>query len=488
MAKTYSRKDFLKLGSAAAAGLLLGGCGTPGQGEHNNPDRDSMVPGSQKTGPNLSRPSVELIGKEHPRYEELRRGFNKRIEHFPIAIALCRSTQDVAEAISYARRQGLPVAVKSGGHSMEGFSGNDGGLVIHLSEMNSVEFLEDHQIKTGPGCTLSHLYDQILPKGRLIPAGSCGSVALGGLTLGGGYGLFSRGHGLTCDHLLEATLVDGNGRIHSTRNDPGLLWALRGGGAGNFGVVTELVYRSHQAPATLQSHHFKARRLDAERAAGILAKWFEFSGRLPESCFSAYVLNGHTLNILVTDYAAHPVALQHLLDEFSQHTDELRSGGRVPLAKRLKGFYGSLAPVYFKNSSAGLYKNFDDISGCIGNVLEKVIHQPGMIYQVNTLGGQIANAGFEQASCYPHRACNYVSELQAYWQQPFGEERLTHVSRECLEILRNHGVKAQYMNYCSLDFKEWETAYYGSSYPRLQEVKRKYDPGNVIRHPQSIRL
>ena len=149
---------------------------------------------------------------------------------------------------------------------MEGFSVNDGGMVINLSNINSVEFLEDNKLKIGPGCTIAQLYAEILPKNRIIPVGSCGSVAMGGLTVGGGYGLFSREYGLICDQLLEATFVDGNGIIHPTKDDPELLWALRGGGSGNFGVVTEMIFQSHKAPAGIQSHYFKALNFNAERA------------------------------------------------------------------------------------------------------------------------------------------------------------------------------------------------------------------------------
>jgi FAD binding domain/Berberine and berberine like len=430
--------------------------------------------------------SVELIRKGDAHYEELRKGFNKRIDKYPLVIAMCSSTSDVVAAIHYAQENKLPIAIKSGGHSMEGFSSNDGGLVINLSKMNDVEFLTEHRIKVGPGCTLSRLYDQTLPKQRIIPTGSCGTVGIGGLTLGGGYGLFARKYGLTCDNLLEATLVDDKGVVHSTRNDPELLWALRGGGAGNFGVVTELIYQSHVAPTSMQAHHFKARKLDAIRAKNILEKWFLFAAQLPESCFSGFVLNGSTLNILVTNFEPHTTELQLLLEKFALETDEFRSGASDDIAKMLKHYYGSLVPVYFKNSSAGLYTTFSDIKPFIADVFEKIISTRGMIFQVNTLGGNISNANFEKNSCYPHRKYNFISEVQAYWSTSDKEQHLTNVSREILTIFSQHDIKSQYVNYCSLEFQEWQTAYYGKNYSRLQAVKRKYDAGNLIRHPQSV--
>jgi hypothetical protein len=480
-----SRKKFIKIASLAGAGILIAGCGN----DENKTGTDSTaaIDSSNSKNSTPEKTSVDLIRKGDARYDELRKGFNKRIDKFPLVIALCTSTENVAEAIKYARKHKLEIAIKSGGHSMEGFSTNDWGMVINLSEMRAVEMLEDDKIKAGPGCTLSHLYDEILPHDRIIPAGSCGTVGLGGLTMGGGYGLFGRKYGLTCDNLLEATLVDGNGKIHSTNDDPELLWALRGGGAGNFGVVTELIYRSHPAPSTMQSHHFKSRKLDAAKAKMLLEKWFEFSAQLPDTCFSAYVLNGSTLNMLVTNFGTLTGELQTLLDTLALETDEFKAGVPTELAKKLKNYYGSLVPVYFKNSSAGLYKTFSDIEPFIEEVLDKIITNPGMIYQVNTLGGKIADPEFEKVSCYPHRAYNYISELQAYWETPSREEKLRNVSVEILDIIKNNGITTQYINYCSLEFEDWQHAYYGDNYSRLQAVKKKYDPDNFIRHPQSIR-
>lgn len=488
MPKKYSRKDFLKLSSALTLGLLFTTCENQEVPEKKKvkavTSADSLLTDDEKT----EEIKCELISKEDNGYDELRKGFNKRINHLPKFIALCRTTQDVAEAVRYARKNNLSISVKSGGHSMEGFSGNNGGLVINLSKMNSVEFLEEDKIKVGPGCTLSNLYDHILPKGRIIPAGSCGTVAVGGLTTGGGYGLFSRKYGLTCDHLMEATFVDGNGEIHFTKNNPDLLWALRGGGSGNFGIVTEMIFRSHEAPRNMQSHHFKARNLDPARATTILEKWFQFADQLPESCFAAYVLNGSTINILITNFEEHTDVIQKIVEALIKETDEYKPGKRIELSKKLKNYYGSEVPLNFRNSSAGFYRDFNHVSGCIEKVLENVIENKGMIFQVNTLGGKIKDPAFEEVSCFPHREYNFISEIQAYWTDSSKDEKLKAVSKHCLELLNSCDIKAQYFNYCSLEFSNWQSAYYGNNYEKLRQIKRKYDPDNFVRHPQSIEL
>ncbi len=490
MAKQLSRKDFLKLTAVAGAGIFIAACG----GNDTEKKNDSLDSPNDTAGPKdiipSDKTSVEMIRKGDLRYDELRKGFNKRIDKFPAVIALCKTTTDVSEAIKYARENKLEIAVKSGGHSMEGFSCNQDGMVINLSQMNSISIQENQNVIAGPGCRLKDLYDVILPKGRIVPTGSCGTVGLGGLTMGGGYGLFSRQYGLTCDNMIEATMVDGEGKIHSTKDDPELLWALRGGGAGNFGVVTEMIYTSYPAPKKFQAHHFKSRKLDAEKAKTILGKWFSFAEQLPLTCFSGYVLNGSTLNVLVTNSDMdNAPALKVLLDDFKQYHDEFREGPiSEDLAKSLKNYYGSLEPVYFKNSSAGLYKDFSEIEDYIGEILEYIVTGTGMIFQVNTLGGKIADLEFEKVSCFAHRSCNFVSELQAYWNEPSQEKKLTDRSQEILELMDMRGSFRQYVNYCSLEFRDWDTAYYRDNYLRLQKVKKKYDKDNFICHPQSVKI
>ena len=331
------------------------------------------------------------------------------------------------------------------------------------------------------------MYTQILPKQKIIPAGSCGGVGVGGLTLGGGYGLFSRKFGLTCDSLQEVTLVDAYGNIHSSKDNPELLWACRGGNNGNFGIVSELIFKTHNAPDYFTSHRFKVHNLTAETAKTLLEKWFALTSNLPLTCFSAFVMNGKTLNILLTDYENNPSVVQSFKEALTPFADKITIGEPKPLAVALKNYYGIQYPIYFKNSSAGLYESFSTIQSFISTVLQKVIDTPGMIYQVNTLGGNINNAEFEKSSAYPHRALPYLSELQTYWDLSSQTKKYEAAFEEVQQIFKANNIQTQYRNYPDINFEDWQHLYYGKNYERLQSIKQKYDPENLIRHDQSIK-
>lgn len=417
-------------------------------------------------------------------YETLRKGFNKRIDKKPAVIAVCKNTNGVAEAVSYAAQNNLPVAVKSGGHCMEGFSYNNSGIVINMSAMKNIEWLNDETVKLNPACRLSEIYDALLPKKKIIPGGSCAGVGIGGLVLGGGYGLMARKFGLTCDSLQSVTMVDGKGKIVTASGNDELLWACKGGNNGNFGVITELTFKVHTAPSFMQSHRFRAYKVDAARAKNILQQWFALTATLPVECFSAFVLNGKTLYILLTNIGKQTTAVKNVIAGLKVVTDKTTANTPQPLAKALKVYYGRQEPLYFKNASAGLYKNFDAISAFVDKALDIVVSTPGMIYQVNTLGGNIQNAVFENSSSFPHRAYPYFSELQTYWENPSQQKRLLEKFEQVQQVFSSNGIKAQYRNYPDINFSNWPELYYGSNYKRLQAVKAIYDPANLFRYEQ----
>ena len=484
------RRDIVKMLVLAGFSIYIPGCG---------PSEEKETAPLKKSTPKVIDDPIDLI--EHAidtnnvvyvqqadaRFEELKVGFNLRVPKTPKLIALCKNTEGVAEAINLARKSGHKVAVKSGGHSFEAFSSINEGMQINLSLMNSIEWSGDDAI-IQPAAILKEMYDELLPKNRVIPAGSCGTVGIGGLTMGGGYGFFGRKYGLTCDSLKQATFVDGNGEIHKVDSQDDLMWALKGGGNGNFGVVTEMTFKTHPAPASFTRHRFKAYKLDKDRTKALLKAYFEYSAKLNNSCFVAFVLNHKTMVLLITNYGEHDEALTAMIDKFTILADSADIGTPKDLATSLRTYYGVQYPIPFKNSSAGYYNDYSSIEGCIDKVLDVMFSKKGLIYQINTLGGNINNSEFEEASCYPHRAMPYLCELQAYWNEGKDPKELLVNFAGIQDILYDHGIRKQYRNYPNIDFKDWESAYFGSNYEKLRGIKLKHDPFNLFSHKQTINL
>ncbi|MGA2550813.1 MAG: FAD-binding oxidoreductase [Burkholderiaceae bacterium] len=191
----------------------------------------------------------EVIGRKHPEYEEARKLYNAMIDKRPLSIARCADVADVISAVNFGRDNGLPLAVRGGGHNGPGLGSVDDGLVIDLSFLKGVRVdPKNRTVRVGPGCTTGDVDHATHAFGQAVPFGIISTTGVGGLTLSGGHGYLSRQYGLTVDSLLEADVVlaDGSFVIASETENSDLLWALRGGG-GNFGVVTSFLFRTHPA-------------------------------------------------------------------------------------------------------------------------------------------------------------------------------------------------------------------------------------------------
>jgi len=191
----------------------------------------------------------------------------------PLAILQVAGAADVSAALAFARKYRLPVAMRAGGHNYAGWSaggpvGDGSGtgtgiarsFVISTAALDTVALSADgSSVTVGSGATLAQVYDAVGRAGRAIAGGSCATVGVTGLTLGGGVGVLVRSFGLACDQLTEVQVVTADGVAHTANadSDPELFWALRGGGGGILGVVTSLTFATQTAPTVTEwNYHF----------------------------------------------------------------------------------------------------------------------------------------------------------------------------------------------------------------------------------------
>lgn len=193
-------------------------------------------------------------------YEESRKVFNRRFQFRPTAIVFCTCTEHVSAVISLTTIYDFDIRVRSGGHDHEGECSGTDTVVIDLSLMNAVTVDEDKKAKIQPGARFKKIIPELNKYNVSIPHGTCGTVGIAGFTFGGGWGPWTRLHGMCCESLVGATIVLGNGQIkyltkNGTDDDRKLLWALRGGGGFSYGIVTELVIQTFPLPKNTIKFH-----------------------------------------------------------------------------------------------------------------------------------------------------------------------------------------------------------------------------------------
>ncbi|MEY2441053.1 MAG: hypothetical protein QOJ46_479, partial [bacterium] len=241
MSKRYTRRDFVRTGAAAlaaggAAGLL-------------NASASVAAAPATSIAELRRRLRGPVLVASDAGWDDARALYNPRLTVSPRAIAFCESSGDAAEVVRFARRRGWPAAARGGRHSFAGYSNVAGGIVADVSRIDAVAVERDRAIvRVGGGANVLDVYrDLVVKHGLAVPVGTCPTVGVSGLTLGGGFGHLMRRYGVTADSLRGATVVLADGSIvrcsDAVRAD--LFWALRGGGAG-YGIVTQLRFATRR--------------------------------------------------------------------------------------------------------------------------------------------------------------------------------------------------------------------------------------------------
>ncbi|GAA2145966.1 FAD-binding oxidoreductase [Kitasatospora kazusensis] len=459
-----------------------------------------------------------LIRPGDSRYDSARQLFQPRFDSLrPSAVAYVGGAADVATCLAFAQRYGVPVTSRSGGHSYAGWS-SGGGLVLDVGRLASVT-ADSGGAVVGAGARLVDVYAGLAGRGVTIPAGSCPTVGVTGLTLGGGIGVTGRAYGLTCDNLTGAEVVTADGRIRrvGSDSDGDLFWALRGGGGGNFGVVTSLSFRTH--PAADCSYAFLS--WPWSRAAEVVRAWQAWApgapdgmwadlhllawadGRLQLGSTVVYLGAQGELGNLVDGLGAAPAStslhsasylatMQVMggVQGWSQSAAHLPGTlpGRTPDGRVTRESYGARSDVFNRPLT-------DAGAAALVAAVERYPHtgpqggSAGVAF--DALGGAVNRVGAADTA-FVHRNGLFTAQYTANYPSGVvggtGADRSWSWLDSVWGAMRPWASGEAYQNYADPTLAGWEQAYYGANAARLRAVKRTYDPTGLFRFPQGIPL
>ena len=427
-----------------------------------------------------------LILPGNAAYDDTRKVWNAMIDKHPALIVQCEGATDVVNAVNFAREHDLLVAVRGGGHSISGKSVCEGGMMIDMSQLNSVR--TDPAARTAwvdGGCLEGHIDHESQQFGLVTTAGIVSHTGAAGLTLGGGFGRVCRHFGLACDNVLSIDIVtpDGQWRHASPDENPDLFWALRGGG-GNFGVVTAIEFQLYPMDTTVIAGDIIWSDKDVRQ---VLEFYGEQGDMMPEPLNLNLTVDGtpegeRTVNIEAVWSGSHDKAEAAL----------------APLRKLGKPIADTIAPVRYTHfqqrgdstNRHGIYSYMKSSfinempTGLVDAVMEN--GRPEAPYRIFFMqaGGAVKRLG-PSDTAFPHRAAHSNMMVISHWEGPVNPDDNITAVRETWAKLEPY-TSGFYVNL--MDASEKKTrANYGANYDRLVKVKNQYDPTNLFRLNANIR-
>jgi FAD binding domain/Berberine and berberine like len=434
----------------------------------------------------------------------------------PVAVLTAARNADVKAALAFATRHEIPLALRSGGHSYPGYSaggapdtGVSPSLVIDTRAMRGIQILANNQVRIGAGASLAQVYAAVGARGRAIAGGSCATVGITGLALGGGVGVLVRNYGLTCDALREVEIVTADGMLHSASEttDSDLFWACRGGGGGHLGVVTSLTFATSQAPQVTMfslSWPFAA-------ASRVIAAWQNWAPKADRRLWSTLKVlsgprytNGPKVFVsgtwlgprgsLAAEFvpflarAGTPASNLSGLHSYADAMARYAGCANIPVSQCTTGpggklnresFSASTHMAYRQLDSAGIYQIIDRVAS-IRSI--KGVGEAGI--SMDALGGAVADVA-PNATAFPHRAA--IASVQYTCTFPNGEspQQFDAFVRGFRSAMVPSWGSGAYVNYADPSLEDPATAYFAGNAARLASIRTKYDPTGVFTQPQA---
>jgi FAD/FMN-containing dehydrogenase len=427
-------------------------------------------------------------------------------QNVPQVIVFCQDTHDVVNAVNWARENQVPLRVRSGRHNYEAFSSLvKDGIIVDVSEIGFIRAEAGGTHATvGAGLDIVSLMEGLNDVGVSIPAATGASVGLCGLTLGGGFGMTTRLWGMTCDNLTGLEIVTADGQVlkASAAEHPDLFWACRGGGGGNFGVVTAFTFKVHPVGNTVIFNL----TWGWEAFEAVVDAWQRWAPVTDNRVSTALMLLSTRSIKLYGQFTAAdqdlPLIQSLLAPMLAAAPAQSVSINVVPYIVATRTFLrvDPLNPQWFvephdddqifKSTSAYVFDLLD--SGGIRTLKTYLEDPPGQscppsqpsMVQLLGAGGAVQDIPPDATAVYA-RAAKFIIQYDAYWTAP-QDEIPTLDWAEAFRTAMQPWTRGAYVNYVDLRIADYLEEYYGQNLPRLVQIKAQYDPGNLFNFPQSI--
>jgi FAD/FMN-containing dehydrogenase len=421
-------------------------------------------------------------------YDGARRIWNGNVRKHPGLIVRCAGTADVVQAVDFARANNLLVAVRGGGHNVGGRALCDDGIVIDLSGMKAV-FVDPAKrtVRVQGGATLGDVDRETHSFGLAVPAGVISRTGIAGLTLGGGVGWLVRKHGLTCDNLLSCEVVTAEGKIVTASADENadLFWALRGGG-GNFGVVTSFLFQAHAVSTVLGGLIVHPR----DRARDVIRHYRDFMTSAPEE-LTAYAglitsPDGQPVVGIIVCYCGDLNEGERALKPLRQFGPPLMDAVQplpFPAMQKLldEGFPDGTQNYWKSTFVKELSDDAIDLIVAHGNKMQSPLSAVVIEYYAGAAG----RTGSAETA-FAQRQAEYDIGFMAQWTDTAENDVHTAWARNVTEAMKPYSSGAYLLNFLSEEDADTIQAAFGANYPRLAQVKKKYDPTNFFSINQNI--
>lgn len=431
-----------------------------------------------------------VIYPNDPAYEEARKNWNPFTDAFPIVFVFAHQTKDVINAVKWARENKVPIRMRSGRHALaKDFSQTNGGIVIDMSLMRAVKLNKTNGTAiVQPGIRVGDLVRKLAAEGILAPFGDSASVGIGGISTGGGITVVQRSTGLISDNIISATLVDANGKViyADEYDNEDLLWAIRGGGGGNFGIITSYKFKVRPAPFKVGIYQVIWPWEQLEEVIDAWQQWAPFVDERLGSILEAF----SRMNGLLQSQGIFLGPKEELEELIAPIT-----GAGTPIKVCVKevslleaiDFWAPNEPLSIDQnttfSSTWLEQDIpEDGLNTIRSFLEKTTGTSNF-FLLNS--GGVMNSIPPKKTAFFWRNTRYYMEWNTKWTCPAETQRNLKLMENTRIALQPYTI-GSYVNVPDLAINDYGQEYYGKNFNRLRKVKAKYDPDNVFNFVQSI--